>query len=340
VDGVSWRVLLSDLETAYTQLSRGEAVRLSPKTTSFKRWAERLAEHARSATLKTESAHWLAAPRMRVARLPLDSGGNGDGAGSSATSSVSLSSEETRLLVQEVPAATRAQVQEVLLAALALTLQRWTRESALLVDMEGHGREEEIFGDVDLTRTVGWFTTLYPLLVDLQGEHEPAAVLARVQGQLRSVPGRGFGYGVLRYLASDPEVAERLEALPQAQVVFNYLGRFDGVADAASLFHLAPEPAGPTSSPRSKRKHLLDIGAWVGGGRLEVSFTYDASSLYAATIEILASEFLDNLRSLIAVCLIGGGQEALPPIPSPEGFDPRELEQALQEVEFEGMESE
>ena len=336
VDGVSWRILLTDLETAYTQISRGQAVLLPRKTTSFKSWAERLAGHAEE--LRRELVYWLSGSRMQAARLPFDGGGNHDGAWSPATLSVSLSAEETRRLVQEVPAASRAHVQEVLLAALALALRRWTGKDALLIDMEGHGREE-VFGDVDLTRTVGWFTTLFPLLVDLQGESEPGAVLARVQSQVRAVPGRGFGYGVLRYLSPDPEVAERLAVLPPAQVVFNYLGRFDGVAETSSLFHLAPESTGPASSPRLKRKHLLEVGAWVGGGRLEVSFTYLETAHRAATIETLAGDFLASLRTLIALCLAGGPPEVFPPDLS-MGIDPKELEEALHEIEFEGMENE
>ncbi|HYG62699.1 MAG TPA: amino acid adenylation domain-containing protein, partial [Thermoanaerobaculia bacterium] len=336
MDGVSWRILLTDLETGYTQITRGQALRLPQKTTSFKGWAERLAGYARSQDLRSELGYWLAGPRMQAARLPLDGSGDEDG-WSPATLSISLSTEETRCLVQEVPAASRAHVQELLLAALALALRRWTGKDALLIDMEGHGREE-VFGDVDLTRTVGWFTTLFPLLVDLQGEREPGAVLARVQGQVRAVPGRGFGYGVLRYLSPDPEVAERLAVLPPAQIVFNYLGRFDGVAETSSLFHLAPESTGPTSSPRLKRKHLLEVGAWVGGGRLVVTFTYLETAHRVATIEALTGDFLASLRTLIALCLAGGPPEVLPPDLA-LGIDPKELEEALHEIEFEGWET-
>jgi non-ribosomal peptide synthase protein (TIGR01720 family) len=160
-----------------------------------------------------------------------------------------------------------------------------------------------------------------------------------VQGQVRAVPGRGFGYGVLRYLSPDPEVAERLAVLPPAQVIFNYLGRFDGVAETSSLFHLAPESTGPTSSPRLRRTHLLEVGAWVAGGRLDVTFTYLKTAHRAATIETLADDFLASLRTLIALCLAGGPPEVLPPDLA-MGIDPRELEEALHEIEFEGMEDE
>jgi NRPS condensation-like uncharacterized protein len=168
VDGVSWRILLEDLQTIYQQLSRKEAIKLPPKTTSFKQWAKRLMEYAHSGALQQELGYWLAASRTRAYRLPVDYPEGTNTEASARTVSVSLTAEETKALLQEVPKAYRTQINDVLLTALVQAFSRWTGAQSLLLDLEGHGREE-IFEDVDLSRTVGWFTTIFPVLLDLGG---------------------------------------------------------------------------------------------------------------------------------------------------------------------------
>jgi hypothetical protein len=190
VDGVSWRVLLEDIQTGYQQLSLGAEIRLPPKTTSFKRWAERLEEYAKSDALRQEEAYWLAVSSKRVSRLPIDFPGGANTVDSAGSVTVSLSLEETRALLHEAPEVYRTQINETLLTALAQGFARWTGARALLIDMEGHGREE-IIEDVGLWRTVGWFTTHFPVLLDLGASVDPGAALRAIKEQLRAVPNRG-----------------------------------------------------------------------------------------------------------------------------------------------------
>jgi amino acid adenylation domain-containing protein/non-ribosomal peptide synthase protein (TIGR01720 family) len=335
VDGVSWRILLGDLEVACGQLLRAEAVRLPAKTTSFKRWAERLAEHARSPTARAELDSWLASVRRGAARLPVDFEAERGSVGSSRTITVFLSAEETHSLVKEVPAASGAQVDAVLLTALAQSFRRWTGERRLLVDMEGHGREE-IFDDVDLTRTVGWFTTLFPLLLELEPGAAPEVDLERIAESLRAVPGRGLGYGLLLYLGDDL-AAGRLREMPRAQVVYNNLGHFDGLLTESALLSPAAESPGRTRSPRAERSHVLEIGAWVSGGCLGVSFSYSETVHRATTIEGLAQDFLGALRTLVAVTRAPGMARRTGADTSPTEVGQDELALALQEVGFEGI---
>jgi hypothetical protein len=194
VDGVSWRILLEDLQIAYQQLSQGQAIQLPPKTTSFKHWAERLTEYAQSEALQQELDYWLTQSRRQIAPLPVDFPGGDNTVAHSHTISISLSQEETQALLQDVPAAYQTQINDVLLTALVQAVKQWTGESLLLVDLEGHGREE-IFEDVDLSRTVGWFTTLFPVLLDIGAASSLADALKTVKEQLRNVPNRGIGYG-------------------------------------------------------------------------------------------------------------------------------------------------
>ncbi len=273
VDGVSWRVLLEDMLTAYGQLSRGGEVSLPPKTTSFKRWAERLAEHAQSAEVRCEIDYWLAQAEKTRAALPPDYGGGENTYASARTVTASLDEDETRALLYEVPEVYNTQSNDVLLTALALGCARRSGHGSLAVALEGHGRED-ISDDIDLSRTVGWFTTLFPVALDLGATRSPGEALKTVKEQLRRVPLRGIGYGLLRHLNASEELRGRVERLRAAglpPLSFNYLGQFDQVLPASSPFRLAREAAGPFASADNRRRHVLDVAASVIESRLQWS---------------------------------------------------------------------
>jgi amino acid adenylation domain-containing protein/non-ribosomal peptide synthase protein (TIGR01720 family) len=300
VDGVSWRVLLEDLTAVYRQLTAGGAPELPAKTTSWKRWAEHLAELAVAPELaEDEIPYWLALPRS-VPPLPVDLDRD-DGGAAMATVSVELGPTKTRALLSEAPEAYRTQVNDLLLAALARAFAAWTGEDTLLVDLEGHGREE-IFPGVDLSRTVGWFTTLFPVALSLPAGAGPRETIQTVKEILRSVPGRGLGYGVLRYLASE-EVRERLAALPAPQVSFNYLGRFQPAMGEHGLFDFAAEVARGSDGEAVPGRHLFEIDLLVLDDRLRINWTYDPERHRSATAEGLARGFLAEIEELVDHCL-------------------------------------
>ena len=301
VDGVSWRVWLEDVQTAYRQLSRGEALCLPNKTTSLKRWAEHLTDYAQSDALRQEVGYWLAPSQTQVAALPVDNPDGDNTAGSAHTVSVSLSAAETRALLQALPQAHNTQINDALLAALAQTFAQWTGTRSLLVDLEGHGREDGI-ADVDLSRTMGWFTTIFPVAIALDADAHWDAVLPAVKAQLRRIPNKGIGYGLLRYLTPETDVAAKLRSRPQAQILFNYLGQVDGVLADSPLFTLAQESSGAACSPSGKRRYLLDINGLTVGGQLTLNWTYSRNIYWQSTVEGLAATFVQALRSLIAHC--------------------------------------
>ncbi|MFY0579911.1 condensation domain-containing protein [Cystobacter fuscus] len=239
VDGVSWRILLEDLLTAYSRLAVGAAPELPPKTTSFQAWSRGLSEHARSEALEAERSWWLARPWSRVTRLPVDVSGGDNTEGLARSVSGSLTAEETRALLQDVPRAYHTQINDVLLTALAQAVGHWTGNPLVLVDVEGHGREELLAG-LDVSRTVGWLTTYFPALLDLQEAKGPGEALRAVKEQLRAVPSKGMGYALLRHLVEPSP----LVALPRAELSFNYLGQVDGALAEGGLLGLAPESAG------------------------------------------------------------------------------------------------
>jgi amino acid adenylation domain-containing protein/non-ribosomal peptide synthase protein (TIGR01720 family)/FkbM family methyltransferase len=297
VDGFSRRILAEDLQTASAQLRDGAAIELPPVTTSLRRWAETLTRYAESDELAQELDYWLSLDAP-TAELPLDVPDASGASDDAQTVVVSLDAETTRALLQDVPAAYRTEINDVLLTALAQAFQGWTGQPGLLLDLRGHGREP-LGDDIDLSRTVGWLTSIFPVRLDLDAADQPGPALLRIKEQLRRVPNHGLGYGVLRYLG-DERSASWLRALPQAAISFNYLGQFDQVL-AESAFALAPaqnDPSGGLWSPR----YPLEIQGGVTGGQLRLAWKYRASLHRRATIEQLAHSFERALLALIEHC--------------------------------------
>ena len=301
VDGVSWRILIEDFQTAYQQLCQDKEIQLPPKTTSFKQWSHRLQEYAQSSILHSELEYWLTTEHQAVKPIPIDFRRGNNTEATARTVSVSLSVEETQLLLQQVPAAYQTQINDILLTALTQTFAQWTGESSLLIDLEGHGREE-LFEDIDVSRTVGWFTSIFPVHLSLENASSPGKALMAIKEQLRAIPNRGIGYGVLYYLARNKEITSRLSLLPKAEVAFNYLGQFDQVIPESSLFSLAHESSGHSHSLESRRTHLLEINGGISQGRLQMNWTYSEKLHQQTTVEVLAQGFIEALRSLIAHC--------------------------------------
>src|SRR6185295_6738727 len=211
----------------------------------------------------------------------------------------------TRALLAEVPPVYRTQVNDVLLAGFARSLSAWTGSAAIQVDLEGHGREE-IAADLDVSRTVGWFTALYPVRLDLAGTAEgsgagPGGALRAVKERLRAIPNRGLGFGLLRYLG-DEEARAALSRAPVSEISFNYLGQLDQALPEASPFLLARENAGPAEDPAQPRRFLLDVAASVLGGRMELTATFGRSVHRRATIERLLDAFARELRAIVEHC--------------------------------------
>ena len=304
VDGVSWRALLEDLETAYEQARRGERVRLPPKTTSFKEWAEELAEYAQSTGVQQQSDYWQAAAES-VSRLPRDFDASPDqtldeSAASSASVLVKLDKAETRALLQEVPSVYHTEINDVLLTTLAQSLCQWSERSSVLIELEGHGREE-ISTELDISRTVGWFTTLYPVRLELSESRSVGEDLKAVKEQLRGVPERGLGYGLLKYVGGDEETRQRLREV-RAEVAFNYLGQLDNVVSEERMFRGGQESSGAEQDARGRRSHALIINASVQGGELVLGWSYSRKLHERETIERVAAEQVAKLRQVIEHC--------------------------------------
>ncbi|OYE03761.1 non-ribosomal peptide synthetase [Nostoc sp. 'Peltigera membranacea cyanobiont' 232] len=302
VDGVSWRILLSDLQIIYQQLITQKPIYLSAKTTAFIDWAEKLNNYAQSEIIKLELDYWVNQPWSKITPLPSDDADiqPENTVGSAACVSVKLTQEETQTLLLSVNEAYNTQINDILLSALVLSIAEWTGNSTVLIDLEGHGREE-LFPDIDLSRTVGWFTSLFPVLLQLPSLNQPGEIIKSIKEQLRAIPNRGTGYGILRYLCKYPTINEQIETIPASEISFNYLGQFDQVQSETG-WKFAPESAGATQSLKQTRDHLFDINALIVEGKLGIDWTYDSHIHTRSTVEKLAQSYIQSIRSIIEHC--------------------------------------
>lgn len=312
VDGVSWRILFEDLQTVYSQLAAGMAVELPPKTTSFKYWAEQLREYAQSDLIDDEADYWLAEERFAVKPLPIDFIQFRELNVEASTENVvfMLDEAETTSLLTDATALHHVRINDLLLTALIQTLKRWTGAASWLIDVEGHGRET-IFAEVDLSRTVGWFTTVYPALLR-SGEGTLVELLKSVKEQLNRIPGNGFGYGLLRYLNGQAERRRRLAEAPQAEISFNYLGQFGQGAEESQPFRIAAEAKGAEHAPQAPRTYLLDLTGAIIEERLQLTLTYNRQHYNRATVQMLADYYLEALRAILAFKEDSAGFEYTP----------------------------
>lgn len=304
VDTFSWRILLDDLLMAYSQLQHGAVAQLPAKTTSYRQWSDRLIDYATSASLVAELDFWREQGQPTTP-LPTDfpQGGNTEALAQNVVASLGVA--KTRLLIQQVPQAYQTRIMDVLLTAMAQTLMTWTGGSVVQLELEGHGRED-LFEDVDVSRTVGWFTTLFPVRLDLSDAGDPGSALKKVKEQLRRIPKGGIGYGILNYLSPHQAIRASLEAQPIPQVLFNYLGQLDRAEGLASPFQPAEEDIEPSRGLRNQRSHLLEVSGSVVAGNLTLQWRYSAASHRRSTVDWLARTYQERLNALIDHCISSG----------------------------------
>ncbi|MGQ3377851.1 amino acid adenylation domain-containing protein [Priestia endophytica] len=294
VDGVSWRILLEDLQAVYNQIKQGQRVRLPVKSTSFKEWSERLQTYSDSGISKEVQNYWNEQEEKEVMKIPTDYPIQETTEESIDQVTRTLGAEETHTLLQEVPVTHKTRISEVLLTALGQAIVDHTNQQTVSIHLEGHGREEMIEG-MDLSRTVGWFTSIYPVHLNFQGPTTPIEGLKVVKDQLRRIPNRGVDYGVLRYL--NRELLPFYQQKPS--ISFNYLGQFDQVFSKESLFIQETRFTFLDHAPESKLSHLIDVIGMVKDEKLHFVWMYSREQFSRLTIQEIADGMLRHLRQLI-----------------------------------------
>ncbi|MBJ8347537.1 non-ribosomal peptide synthetase [Antrihabitans sp. YC2-6] len=329
VDGVSWRILISDLVTAWAQLANGAAPQLQPVGTSMRRWAHALVDAAQSADRVAELPYWrkvLDGPDPLLGSRAFDPAI--DVAETLDAVSVRLSPEVSEGISSAVPEAFHGEVADGLLAALALAVREWRRrrgvdESSVLVRMEGHGREEQVAPGADLSRTIGWFTSMFPVRLDvsgialddaLSGGRSTGVAVKAVKEQLRAVPDKGIGYGLLRY--ANEETAGELSALPIPQVGFNYLGRISAGELPEGVRDLGWTPAGDLGDLPARADAdmpalaVVDINTIFTDRELSATFAFPRGLLERDDVQELADLWVSVLDAVVqhARSADGGGR--------------------------------
>ncbi|WP_204015058.1 non-ribosomal peptide synthetase [Virgisporangium aurantiacum] len=330
VDAVSWQFLIEDLATAYRQLEAGQPIRLPAKTSSYQEWARYLVEYARGPELLREAAYWLDSMPRRPRALPVDNPAGSNTWATEARVTVTLDPESTSQLTGPVHRTYSTQMNDLLLTALARTLADWTGQTDVLVDLEGHGREVGE-GSPDPARTVGWFTSLFPVSLRVQPAAPLADSLVDVKEQLRRLPRRGLPYGVARWLGPS-ELADELAARPMAECSFNYVGQLGpagAVAAEPPPFSVVPGPTGPVHGTRGPRPYTLTFDAAVQGGRFHLTIGYSTDVHAVSTVSALADRYLATLRALITLCLDTGTPQATPSDFPLAGLDQAQLNALL-----------
>lgn len=336
VDGMSWRILLEDLASVYEQAASGKEINLPPKTVSFKTYTEQLADYAESRQLLQQAEYWREIEHYETESLPYEQADLYQASAKKRnTVSFTLTESETDALLRDVHSAYNTDTQDILLASAVLAVQKWSPRHSLKIALEGHGRQTEQGGS-DISRTVGWFTSIYPVLFR-SGAYEPLEeyeirTLKTVKDTLRRIPDKGNGYGVLKYLTPPKLAGMTFGKAPE--ISFNYLGQFDAPGgnpaetEQPDAFLFSPLGGGDDMTDTWKREQSLEISAIAAQGRITVNMSYDTGRFWQDTIERLSESCRYFLLKLSEHCLGKTDTEK-----TVTDFDDRELtEEALQDI--------
>ncbi|MEL4894315.1 amino acid adenylation domain-containing protein [Crocosphaera sp. Alani8] len=291
VDSVSWRILLEDLITVYQQLSQQTEVKLPAKTTAYQTWANELVNYSQSE--KLDSDLWSISETFS---LPINNPTiDNNIVEQSDRISLTLSVAQTRALQEEVASAYHAQINEIILAALYQTISQWIGQRSLIIDLESYGRED-ISENINLSRTVGWFTAIFPLKLELKSINSLGDVIKSVKEQYRKVVKQGINYGILRY------IGQKIPNNRESPFNFNYLGEVDRITSQGFILGVAEESTGWVRNPQGTRRYLLEITGAIVQKQLQLTFTYNRQIHHRQTIEGLGQKVVSTLEAFIVHC--------------------------------------
>ncbi|MFQ3244133.1 MAG: amino acid adenylation domain-containing protein [Arenicella sp.] len=314
VDGVSWRILLEDMAMAFEQWRLQETISLPLKTSSFQQWGQYLLEYSNSEAFQSERDYWLAQAIEQANGLPVDHSSVDDNRIIvSKTISFKLTVAKTQALLNDCASVYRTQINDLLLSALYLALQQWTSQTVFRVDLESHGRES-LTEALDLTQTMGWFTSVFPVTLGLDTVSSISDVIKTVKEQLRRVPHNGIGFGLFqKMIQDDADRATFGQAMGcTSEILFNYLGQFDQVVNKDSAFQEAFEPVGEDVSLQRQRSHMLELNGMVAGGQLGFSLRYNGLQYAQDTMGSLAQGIESALYQIIEHCQSKGAGGVTP----------------------------
>ncbi|RFM37313.1 surfactin non-ribosomal peptide synthetase SrfAA, partial [Bacillus inaquosorum] len=317
VDGVSWRILLEDFASGYMQAEKEGNIVFPQKTNSFKDWAEELAAFSQSAHLLQQAEYWAQIDAEQVSPVPKDYETVQRMVKHTSSVLCELTEEDTKHLLTDVHQPYGTEINDILLSALGLTMKEWTDGAKIGINLEGHGRED-IIPNVNISRTVGWFTAQYPVVLDMS-EADASAVIKSVKENLRRIPDKGVGYGILRYVT---ETADTKGFTPE--ISFNYLGQFDSEVKT-DFFEPSAFDMGRQVSEESEALYALSFSGMIRNGRFVLSCSYNEKEFERATVDKQMERFKENLLMLIRHCTEKEDKEFTPSDFSAEDLEMDEM---------------
>ncbi|MBJ6369742.1 non-ribosomal peptide synthetase [Snuella sedimenti] len=338
IDAVSWRILLDDLGECLTQLAAGKEFDLGQKGSSYRQFNSALIKYAESEAMETQISYWKNVANGLL-KLPVDMEGEKSLLKDVEHFNISLSQEVTKLLIKEANKAYNTEINDLLLSGLASCVGAYFNTSKVMVGLEGHGRED-IFNAIDVTGTIGWFTSFYPLQIDINTVRNTSDLIKSTKEQLRLIPDKGMGYGVLRYFHPSEEVRETLANVPW-DIGFNYFGQFDNTMSGGTSEWLirSTESIGENLSPQTPFRTRLEINCSITGGQLHIVFGYSPREYQQETIVAIAEGYIQKLQEIVQHCCEKGGVDFTPADYGLNGkIDYKELEEFLESDEIEGDE--
>ena len=338
IDGVSWRILLEDFEKCYMALANGSSINLPGKTTSYFDWSKVLLKASVENYWDDEISYWCGLQQQLVSKLPIPND-------SKNTRDLSLYVEQeldrdtTDLLMTKAHYAFGTEVNDLLLSALLLSFRSCMEMEELLIDLEGHGRED-LFLECDISRTVGWFTSIFPVLLADGGSgtvnKNVGSLVQHIKEMLRGVPRKGVGFGNLVYLGNENKYQELRQIKPDVR--FNYFGKIDTQANKISKFHRQRLSVYANHSPNQVRPYALNINAAISDGVFRINFDYNREHFSSENIQLLAENYIAMLKDIVLYCC-DCEFTTLTPSDVPEAsLSQKELDDLIFELEYLNME--
>lgn len=299
IDGISWRILLEDMTNLYNQIMNEQEVKLPLKTQSYLDWTKVLYEYSTSDTLLEERKFWNKISNTPVGSIKTDFDIDTNYTMDSKIETTYLGVEETNTLLMNVPNAYNTHIDDILIAALYITMSEWNKNNKILINLESHGRES-IGENINIDRTIGWFTSLYPVLIDMPTSSSISEVIINTKEILHHIPNKGIGYGIIKYLMPENLHGEmKIDVKPE--ISFNYLGQFDNNFNT-DLFELSELNKGDEVNPYLQREAILEFSCMIVNGKLEINICYNHNHFKLDTVKHLLNRYKENLYELIQHC--------------------------------------
>ncbi len=299
VDAVSWHIILEDIEKLLNVLVQNETVSLIGKTSSYRDWYDKITDYYTSEVLVLQKDYWYNVARNNY-KLNYDYNVFNDPIKIKHTSvyETNLGKDKTRQLLYDVSRAYQTEINDILLTALTMALCEWTDRGHVVIGLESHGREA-VFIDEDVSHTVGWFTTLYPLLLNKVSDGKLSSWMKSIKEQIRKVPDKGIGYGVLKYVLGESGLVDDAPF----EIMFNYLGQSDTIINRSNFFSRASEPIGVNVNEELHVSAKVTINCIIKDEDLVFSYRYSNKHFQQNTIEGLAAAITEKLKMLIDHCV-------------------------------------